>query len=59
MIIIVLQFNGKVLPVLLVDLNSIMFSLSNSLILLLVWLFPFFKKLFPRAAAITDYRMIA
>lgn len=59
MIIILLQFNGKFLSVLLLDLNLIMSSLSNSLILLLVWFFVFLKKLFSRAAAVTDYSMVA
>lgn len=54
MIIILLQFHGKFLSVLLLDLNQIMSSLTNSLILLLVWFL-----LFPEAAAVTDYSMIA
>lgn len=51
MIIILLQINGKFLPVLLVDLNQIMSSLSNSLILLLVWFFSFFKEIISQSCS--------
>lgn len=51
MVIILVQFNGRFLPVLFVDLNPVLSSLSNSLILLLIWFFSFFKEIISQSCS--------